>query len=101
VQPSRVLVRREFGNPANRAGVGVVFDDETPWLDMPLAQGVRDLQIQYVMADGTVVDSPAAPAGVRQVRFTVTVDSPEPDPHTGEPTTLTLSSTRNLGYEER
>jgi type II secretory pathway component PulJ len=84
----------------------------------PLAFGILDLQVQYVLADGTVTDNPlAGPDGVagngdddpnglqmvRQVIVSVRVRSPEIDRRTNRPLEATLTSsfsTRNLVYEK-
>lgn len=106
VTPDGILTRREFANilPA------IEFVDE------PLVYNVENLQIQYVMDNGTVTDNPSAGpdgvagtaddtqanlAAVRQVRFTVSVRSTEKN-SIGQPyreTMTTTVSTRNLGYE--
>ena len=75
------------------------------WVDQPLAFGVEDMQIQYVLASGAVVDLPttAQMEDIRQVRATVSVRSSEIDPRTNQPfrSSLTASfSTRNLVYEK-
>jgi prepilin-type N-terminal cleavage/methylation domain-containing protein len=99
------------------AGTGVlirrVHGGATGWVDQPLAFGIENLQIQYVLIDGSVVDVPAAGQmdDIRQVRLSVAVRSPDPDPNaprdpvTGQHlpfrTTLTSTfSTRNLVYEK-
>jgi Type IV Pilus-assembly protein W/Prokaryotic N-terminal methylation motif len=80
--------------------------------DQPLAFGIENMQIQYVLADSRLVDSPAINQmqDIRQVRVTVTVRSPDPDPKNIDPvtrqprpfrSTVTASfSTRNLVYEK-
>jgi len=93
------LERRVFGS--YNAGTNTLIN----WVDQPLAFGVENLQIQYVLANGTVVDLPTSSqmADVRQIRATVTVRSPDVDPKTNQPyrSSLTSSfSTRNLVYEK-
>jgi hypothetical protein len=80
--------------------------------DQPLAFGVENMQIQYVLATGTVVNLPATAQmeDIRQVRIAVTVRSTDIDPKNIDPvtglaqpfrSTLTASfSTRNLVYEK-
>lgn len=73
--------------------------------DQPLAFGVEDMQVQYVLRNGDVVDAPttAQMEDIRQVRVSVTVRSPDIDPKTNKPfkSTMTASfSTRNLVYEK-
>ena len=106
------LVRTVYGN-------GTVPSGPTGLQDQPLAYNVENMKVQYVMADGTTSNSPAAgpdgilgtaddvPANlqnVRQVIVTLTVRSPENDRRNNTPYRLTLSSTfdtRNLGYDRR
>jgi prepilin-type N-terminal cleavage/methylation domain-containing protein len=93
------LIRRVFG------GFNAATNTLINWVDQPLAFGIEDLQIQYVLANGTVVDLPTATqmADVRQIRATVTVRSPDVDPKTNQPykSSVTSSfSTRNLVYEK-
>lgn len=103
------LTRREYANAAPVVPA-VSFVDE------PLIYGVENLQIQYVMDDGTLSSNPSAGAdgvpgnadddqarlaAIRQVRFAITVAGSELTPG-GEPyrTTMTSTfSTRNLGYD--
>ena len=99
------------------AGAGVlmrrVYGGSTGWVDQPLAFGIENLQIQYLLIDGTVVDVPSAGQmdDIRQVSLSVSVRSPDSDPNaprdpvTGQHlpfrTTLTSTfSTRNLVYEK-
>ncbi len=75
------------------------------WVDQPLAFGIEDMQIQYVLASGAVVDLPstAQMEDIRQVRATVSVRSSDIDPKTNQPfrSAVTASfSTRNLVYEK-
>lgn len=99
------LVRTEYGNFTGGKQ------------DMPLAYNVEDMQIKYVLKDGTMTDDPAAgPDGilgntddtptlmqdVRQVQIKVIVWSYEKDKRTGQNFKVTLSSTfntRNIGYD--
>lgn len=104
------LVRTVYGNnPTGSASQQVQ--------DMPLAYGVEDMQISYVMDDGTVADDPVSgPDGirgtiddtplnlklVRQITVSVKAQSPQVDPRTGQRNKVTLSATfntRNLGYD--
>jgi prepilin-type N-terminal cleavage/methylation domain-containing protein len=94
------LVRRVYGgwDPVGRRPLN--------WTDQPLAFGVENLQVIYVLQNGSVVDSPAADEmqDIRQVRVSVSVRSPEVDPKTNQPyrSVLTASfSTRNLVYEKQ
>jgi prepilin-type N-terminal cleavage/methylation domain-containing protein len=93
------LMRRVFGS--YNASTNTLIN----WVDQPLAFGIEDLQIQYVLANGSVVDLPTSTqmADVRQIRATVSVRSPDVDPKTNQPyrSSVTSSySTRNLVYEK-
>lgn len=93
------LMRRVFG------GYNSSSSTLLNWVDQPLAFGIENLQIQYVLADGSVVDLPSSTtmADIRQIRATVTVRSPDVDPKTNQPfrSSVTSSfSTRNLVYEK-
>lgn len=102
------LMRRAWGNPTALAGAGVtVANPALGYYDEPLAFGVEDLQIRYILApDGTAVTSPslADRANIRQVQVTITTRSIEVDRRGGLPhrTTLTSTfSTRNLVYSKQ
>ncbi len=100
-----ILNRREYANAA-----------ATTFVDEPLIYGVENLQIQYILGDGTVSDNPSAGADgvpgtaddiqanlatVRQIRFTITVRSIDLN-SAGQPNRVTMTSifgTRNLGYD--
>ncbi len=91
-QGTGTLMRRVYGGAGG-------------WTDQPLAFGVENMQIQYLLLDGNVVDAPALNQmeDIRQVRISVSVRSPDIDPATNLPfrTTLTATfSTRNLVYEK-
>jgi prepilin-type N-terminal cleavage/methylation domain-containing protein len=93
------LERRVFGG--FNAGNGTLIN----WVDQPLAFGIENLQIQYVLANGSVIDLPASTqmSDVRQIRATVTVRSPDVDTKTNQPYRSSLTSSfsmRNLVYEK-
>lgn len=93
------LERRVFGG--YNAGNSTLIN----WVDQPLAFGVENMQIQYVLADGSVADLPtsAQMPDIRQIRVTVSVRSPDIDPKNNQPfrSSVTSSfSTRNLVYEK-
>jgi prepilin-type N-terminal cleavage/methylation domain-containing protein len=93
------LVRRVFG------GFNTTNNTLVNWADQPLAFGVEDMQIQYVLRNGNVVDMPTIVEmeDIRQVRATITVRSPDINPKTNEPFRHTMTSsfsTRNLVYEK-
>lgn len=101
------FVRDEDGpGPGTGTLIRRLYGGNGGWVDMPLAFGIEDFQITYVLENGAVVDAPTREqmGDIRQIRVTVTVRSPEINPRTNQPyrTTMTTSvSTRNLGYEER
>jgi prepilin-type N-terminal cleavage/methylation domain-containing protein len=100
------LMRRVFG------GFDSVANAPIGWTDQPLAFGIENMQIQYVLSDGTVIDAPATSQmqSIRQVRVSVSVRSPDADPKNRDPvthmplpfrTTVTANfSTRNLVFEK-
>lgn len=79
--------------------------------DVPIAFGVEDMQISYVLENNSRTDAPANMNDVRQIIVTVTAQSPETDSRMREGTStrlyrhrVTLSTTintRNLAYERR
>ncbi|MGH9820951.1 MAG: hypothetical protein ACRD43_12365, partial [Pyrinomonadaceae bacterium] len=110
VKTDGTLVRTIYGN--NRgAGVGSQIQEQ------PLAYNIEDLQLKYVLDDGTVCDNPVAGADgilgtaddderavnrIRQIIVTIKVQSTEPDEQTRKPETITLNatfSTRNMEYD--
>lgn len=85
--------------------------------ELPLAYNIEDMQIEYVLDDGTTTEIPSAgPDGlvgtndddwqgfndVRQVQITLRVLSTETDEKTKRPESIKITSTystRNLGYD--
>jgi prepilin-type N-terminal cleavage/methylation domain-containing protein len=110
VRPDGTLVRTIYGN--NRGGSSAQQVQE-----QPLAYNIEDLQLRYVLDDGTVTDNPVAGDDglpgtadddetavnrVRQIMVTIKVQSTEPDEQTKKPETITLNatfSTRNMQYD--
>jgi len=110
VQTDGTLVRIIYGN--NR-GAGAAQQIQI----QPLAYNIEDLQLRYVLDDGTVTDNPVAGADeilgnaddderavnrVRQIMVTIKVQSTEADDQTRRPETITLNatfSTRNMEYD--
>lgn len=110
VKADGTLVRIVYGN--NR-GAGASAQIQ----ELPMAYNVEDLQIKYVLDDGTTTDNPSAGADgisgtldddwqgfnrVRQLTITVEVQSTEIDEKTRKPESISFSSTfstRNLGYD--
>jgi prepilin-type N-terminal cleavage/methylation domain-containing protein len=108
VKDDGTLLRVIYGNNGNNS---------TQIQEQPLAYGIENLQIKYLMEDGTVTDDPAAgPDGilgtsddtpvnlnlVRQVQFIATAIGNDVDPQTGRANRITVSatfSTRNMGYD--
>lgn len=111
VNTDGTLIRTLFGN--NRSGTTAADQIQ----EQPLAYNVEDLQIVYVLADGTVTENPAAgPDGIagtadddveqlnqiRQVTITIRVQSTEADEQTGQLQSITFSATfssRNMEYD--
>jgi type II secretory pathway pseudopilin PulG len=105
------LVRTMFGNNNPPAGTADQIREQ------PLAYGIQDMQIRYVLEDGTVTDDPSGgPDGirgtppdtpgdmnlVRQVTITLKVQSSEYDEQRRVPETITITSTfatRNIIYD--
>jgi prepilin-type N-terminal cleavage/methylation domain-containing protein len=82
-----------------------VYGGSGGWNDQPLAFGIENMQIQYVLVNGAVVEVPASNQmdDIRQVRVSVSVRSPDIDPRTNQPFRAELTSTfstRNLFYEK-
>lgn len=110
VKADGTLVRTIFGNNRGRAASEQIQEQ-------PLAYNVKDLQIRYVLKNGTVSDSPAAGAdnidgtaddvvndlnSVRQMTITLQVASTELDEQTRKPIVITVNGTfslRNLEYD--
>lgn len=110
VRPDGTLVRVTFGN-----NTGAPASQQIQ--EMPIAYNVEDFQVQYLMANGTVLDDPiAGPDGVRgnaddnplamndvrQINITIRVQSTEIDEQTRQPMRITLTasfSTRNVIYD--
>jgi prepilin-type N-terminal cleavage/methylation domain-containing protein len=114
VDPDGSLIRRTYGNNTT----GVVPADQIQ--QQVLAYNVQDLQIEYVLADGTVTNSPtiASPGPdndwdteannvadqanlIRQINISITVLATERDEQTTNADSITLRatfSTRNMEY---
>ncbi len=108
VRMVRYLVIDEDG-AGNGTGTLVrdVYDGAatTGFTRQPLAFGIENFQVQYIMKDGTVTDAPAADqmTNIRQVRVSVAVRSPDIDPRTNQPYRADLTATfsaRNLDFEK-
>jgi len=110
VKPDGTLVRMVYGN--NRgAGAGAQIQE------LPLAYNIEDLQITYILDDGTTSSNPSVgPDGlvgttdddwqgfnrIRQVQIVVKVQSTDVDEKTRRPESITLTSTyatRNMEYD--
>jgi hypothetical protein len=131
VTDANVLVRRVYGQTARLVGSGVDnggiggvvppggSGSGAGFVEMPLAYGVEAFQVQYLLADGSLVDdvltvpaagsNPEVPASVRRqtirlVRIAISLRGSQNDPETGQPVRVQLSSsfyTPNLVVEER
>ncbi len=113
------VVDEDGTGPGTGTLVRRVWGGANGWTDNPLAFGVENLQIQYILADGSFSDDPTAGpdkiAGnadddmnilqtVRQVVISVIVRGSEIDRRNNQPHRTTLTSrysTRNLVYEKQ
>jgi hypothetical protein len=111
VSSDGTLIRTTFGNNNPPAGASDQIREQ------PLAYGIQDMQIRYVLENGTVTDDPSAgPDGirgngndtpgdmnlVRQITITLKVQSSEYDEQKRAPEVITVSSTfatRNIAYD--
>jgi type II secretory pathway pseudopilin PulG len=111
VSSDGTLIRTVFGNNSPPAGTADQIRDQ------PLAYGIQDMQVRYVLENGQVSDDPSAGADgirgtvddtpgdmnlVRQVTITLKVQSTEYDEQKRVPETITISSTyaaRNIAYD--
>lgn len=111
VKPDGTLVRTVYGNNGPSPTQQIQ--------EQPLAYNVEDLQIKYVLDDGTVTDNFAPTPGpdgvlgtdddidtavnkIRQIQVTIKVQSTEIDEQTRKPETITLNATfatRNMEYD--
>lgn len=110
VKSDGTLVRTVYGNNRGAASTAQVQE-------LPLAYNVEDLQIKYILKDGTSSDNPSVGPdrivgtadddwqgfnNVRQVLITIKVQSTENDEKTKRPESITFTSTfttRNLEYD--
>jgi type II secretory pathway pseudopilin PulG len=110
VSSDGTLIRTVFGNNTGGAAADQIRQQ-------PLAYGIQDMQIRYVLSDGTVADDPTVgPDGIKgtaddtpgsmslvcQVVVTLKVQSTELDETRHTPETITVSSTfatRNIAYD--
>lgn len=92
------LYRTVFGNNTG-------YTDAEQIQNQPLAYGIQNMQISYVLEDGTLTNDPGTAANlalVRQVKVTVTARSSSPDPRNNEYLIETITatfSTRNIEYD--
>jgi type II secretory pathway pseudopilin PulG len=110
VSSDGTLIRTVFGNNTGGAAVDQIRQQ-------PLAYGIQDMQIRYVLSDGTVADDPTlgtdglpntaddAPGNMNlvcQVIITLKVQSNEFDEQTHTTPVITVTSTyatRNIAYD--
>jgi prepilin-type N-terminal cleavage/methylation domain-containing protein len=131
VNDDHVLVRRVYGNTRRIVGEGVKDDglggvvpsgssgQGVGFVEMPLAYGIDDFQVKYVMDDGTTVDDVGASvdedgnvipgsrnanrARIRMVRVAIKLRSSQTD-RSGKPLSVDLTATfytPNLVIKER
>ncbi len=111
VKQNGTLIRTIYGN-----NPGAPANEQIQ--ERPLAYNVKDLQITYLLKDGTKTDDPAAgPDGIagtaddtpnkfneiRQLTVSIEVQSTELDEQTGKPEIIRLDATfslRNLQYDQ-
>ncbi|MBC7798761.1 MAG: prepilin-type N-terminal cleavage/methylation domain-containing protein [Pyrinomonadaceae bacterium] len=97
VTPQGTLIRSTYGNNTGQPATSQIQD-------LPLTYNVRNMQVNYVLENGTVTDDPGTQSNnVRQVTITLIVQSDEIDVQTRQPTLITLTSTfstRNIKYAE-
>jgi prepilin-type N-terminal cleavage/methylation domain-containing protein len=129
VDDQRVLVRRVYGNTDAIVGDGVVDNGrggvvpdnvsggQVGFVEMPLAYGVEDFQIKYVLEDGATVDDVLATTvngtpltaaenrqRVRVVQVALRLRGAQNDPKTNQPIVVSLASsfyTPNLIVREQ
>ena len=110
VKDDGTLVRIVYGNNRNAPASEQIQEQ-------PIAYNVQDLQLKYVLADGTVTENPGAGADgiagtnddtpdnlnqIRQIVVSVKVLANENDEQLGKPSSVTLNATfsaRNLEYD--
>lgn len=128
VNPNHVLVRRVYGDTASIVGEGVqngglggvvpvANGTGVGFVEMPLAFGVEDFQIKYVLDDGVTVDdigpsvdangNPVSASNNRQririIRIALNMRGEEIDPKTKQPIRVSLEGsfyTENLPIKE-
>lgn len=97
VTPDGTLVRTKIGNNST----GAVPADQK--VEQPLAYNVENLQLSYVLEDGTVTDAPNAVQvnAIRQITVTITVQATSSAGQGQRRDSLTYSATfsaRNMKY---
>lgn len=110
IKADGTLVRIIYGNNRGQGASAQIQE-------LPLAYNIEDMQIKYVLDNGTTVDNPSVGTDglvgtldddwqgfnrIRQVQVTIKVQSTERDELTDAPEVITLSSTfatRNLEYD--
>lgn len=110
IKPDGTLVRLIYGNNRGAAASAQIQE-------LPLAYNIEEMQIAYILDDGTMIDNPSVgPDGivgtlddewqgfnrVRQVMITISVQSTENDEKTKKPEVIKMTSTfstRNLEYD--
>lgn len=125
VNADNVLIRRMYGQTADLVGEGVedggiggvvpvgTGADGIGFVEMPLAFGVENFQVRYVMDDGAIVDDIVSAGGVdasiirqniRLVQVDISLRGTQNDPKTGAPIRVEINGafhTPNLVIQER
>jgi len=124
VNDDNVLIRRVYGQTDELVGAGVDdggvggvvpvgSGDGIGFVEMPLAFGVENFQVRYVMDDGTIVDDIVSAGGVdasiirqniRLVQVDLSLRGTQNDPKTGQPIRVQINGafhTPNLVIQER
>lgn len=110
VSADGTLYRRLYGDYSASgdatSGSGLTVAS-TKWFDEPLAFGVENMQLEYLMKDGTVLQSPtsAVSRNVRQIAATITARGTADGSKAGGAVSRTVVTTtfnaRNLAYANK
>lgn len=124
VNDDNVLIRRVYGQTDELVGAGVDdggvggvvpvgSGDGIGFVEMPLAFGVENFQVRYVMDDGQILDDVVTTGGVdasilrqniRLIQVSINLRGTQNDPKTGAPIRVEINGafhTPNLVIQER